>query len=132
LVASDVFEPCLQKTCEAFEAVRVDGGTRCDVPFKKRYYRAGLEIGNHAHAGPTGSPTALFHCHQDEGGSPVLQLSAAAQTRLFTANPRVINLHLAAQRIPSRIYHGSAEFVKHHPRGLVRGQTELTLEQLEQ
>jgi hypothetical protein len=129
LGASDVFETGLHETSEAFEAVRVDGGTRCDVPFNKRYYRAGFEIGNHAHAGPTGCPTTLLHCHEDEGSSPILELSAAAQTRLFTADPRVINLHLAAQRIPSPIYHRSAELVKHHPRALVREQTELTLEQ---
>jgi len=129
LCASDVFETGLGETSKAFEAVRVNGGTRCDVPCDKRYYRAGFEIGNHAHARPTGCPTTLFHCHQDEGSSPILELSAAAQTRLFTADPRVINLHLAAQCIPSRIYHRSAEFVKHHPRGLVRRQTELTLEQ---
>ena len=33
---------------------------------------------------------------QDESGSPILELSAAEETRLFTANPCVINLNLAA------------------------------------
>ena len=96
LVASDMFEADLRETREAFETVRVDRGTRCDVLIKKPYYRAGLEIGNHAHASATGSPTALLHCHQDEGGSPILELPATAEARLFAANPRVINLHLAA------------------------------------
>jgi hypothetical protein len=31
------------------------------------------------------------------------------------------------QRIPGRIHHGPAEFVKHHPGSFVTGQTELTL-----
>ncbi len=77
----------------------------------------------------TGSPTTLFHCHQDQGGAPILELSAAAETGLFAANPRVINLYFAAQRLPSRIYHRPAELVKHHPRGLVAGKTELTLQE---
>jgi hypothetical protein len=96
LVARDMLEANLRQTREAFETVRVDGGTKCDVPSKKRYYRAGLEVSNYAHASSTGSPTALLHCYQDEGSSPILELSATAKTRLFAANPRVINLHFAA------------------------------------
>src|SRR5688572_22512203 len=72
LVARDMLEANLRQTREAFETVRVDGGTKCDVPSKKRYYRAGLEVSNYAHASSTGSPTALLHCYQDEGSSPSL------------------------------------------------------------
>src|SRR3981081_1786697 len=40
--------------------------------------------------------------------------------------PIVINLYLAVQGLPSGVHHRPAEFVKHHPRGLVAGKTELT------
>ena len=43
--------------------------------------------------------------------------------------PRVINLYLAVQGLPNGIHHRPAEYVKHHPRGLVAGKTELTLQQ---
>src|SRR5207253_1144527 len=65
---------------------------------------------------------------QDESRPPFLKLSAPAESGLLAANPRVINLYLAAQGFPSRIHHRSAEFVKHHPRGLVTRQTKLALQ----
>src|ERR1035437_4608893 len=51
------------------------------------------------------------------------------QAGLLAGNPRVINLYLAVQGLPNGIHHRPAEFVKHHPRGLVAGKTELTLHQ---
>jgi len=69
----------------------------------------------------------LFHGYQNEGPSSVLELPAPLQPGLLGANPRVINLYRAAQGLPNRIHHRPAEFVKHHPRGLVTGKTELTL-----
>ena len=94
---------------------------------EERDYRVGLEVGNHAHADSTGSSATLFHCHQNESRPSLLELSAPPQSGLLAANPRVINLYLAAQGFPSHIHHRPAEFVKHHPRGLVTGQTELAL-----
>jgi hypothetical protein len=70
----------------------------------------------------------LFHSHPDESRPPFFKLSAPPESGLLAANPRVINLYLAAQGFPSRIPHRSAEFVKHHPRGLVTRQTELALQ----
>ena len=89
---------------------------------------AGLEVRNHAHADSTGSFTTLFDSHQDEGRPAFLELSAPSETGLLAANPRVINLYLAAQRFSSRVHHRPAEFVKHHPGSLVTRKTELTLE----
>jgi len=68
-----------------------------------------------------------FHDRQNESRSSILELPAPLQPGLLAANPRVINLYLAAQGLPSRIHHRPAEFMKHHPRGLVTGKTELTL-----
>jgi len=122
-----MFKTGLNQTGETFEAVRIDGGTWCNVPGKYRDYRAGLEVGNYIHASSTGRVTTLFHRHQNESRSSVLELPAPLQPGLLAANPRVIHLYLAAQGLPSRIHHRPAEFVKHHPRGLVTGKTELTL-----
>src|SRR3954454_4218409 len=93
LDTGDMLEAEFGETCEAFQTVRVDGGTRCHVLSKKPRYRAGLEVGNHPHPGATGSPTTLLDCHQHESGSPILELSTTAETGLFAANPRIINLH---------------------------------------
>src|SRR6516225_2952682 len=60
---------------------------------------------------------------------PPFELSASSQTGLFAANPSLINLHLAVQRLPRRIHHRPPEFVKHHPNGFITGQAELTLQQ---
>ena len=92
-----MFKADPNETCETFEAVRIEGGTRCNVPGKYRDYRAGLEVGNHVHASSTGRVTTLFHGHQNESRSSILELPAPSQPGLLAANPRVINLYLAAQ-----------------------------------
>jgi hypothetical protein len=56
-------------------------------------------------------------------------LSTAAETWLFGANPRIVNLHLAAQRFPICVYPCSVQFVKQHPGRLVARKTELTLKE---
>ncbi len=119
----------VNETCETLKAVRVDGGTRCNVAGKYRDDRAGLEVGKHVHANSTGGLTTLFHGHQNESRSSVLELPAPPQPGLLAANPRVINLYLAVQGLPNGIHHRPAEFVQHHPRGLVAAKTELTLQQ---
>jgi hypothetical protein len=95
-----MFKASRNKTGETFETVRVDRGTRCNVPRKYRDDRAGLEAGNHVHASSTGRVTTLFHGHQNESRSSILELPAPAQPGLLAANPRVINLYLAAQGLP--------------------------------
>ena len=125
--ASDMFKTGLNETCETLETVRIDCGTRCNVSGKYRDDRAGLEVGNHVHASSTGGLTTLFHGHQNQSRSSILELPAPPQPGLLAANPRVINLYLAVQGLPRGIHHRPAEFVKHHPRGLVTGKTELTL-----
>jgi hypothetical protein len=122
-----MFKAGINETCETLEAIRIDGGTKCDVSGKNRDYRAGLAVGNHVHASSTGRATTLFHGHQNESRSSILELPAPLQPGLLAANPRVINLYLAAQGLPSHIHHRPPEFVKHHPRGLVTGKTELSL-----
>jgi|AntDryMetagUQ889_1029465.scaffolds.fasta_scaffold15642_1 hypothetical protein len=129
LDAGDMFKASLNETCETFEAVRIDGRTRCNVPGKYRDDCAGLEVGNHVHASSAGGLTTLFHGHQNESRSSVFELPTPPQPGLLAANPRIINLHLAVQGLPNGIHHRPAEFVKHHPRRLIAGKTELTLQQ---
>src|ERR1039458_1536913 len=129
LVASDVFKAGLREAGEAFETVRIDRGSRCDVLDKERNYRGGLEVRNHFHPDSTGSFPTLFDSDQDKSGSAVLELPAPSETGLFPANPRVINLYLTVRRFPSRIHHRPTKFVKHHPGSLVTRKTELTLQQ---
>jgi hypothetical protein len=129
LDTSDMFKAGVNETCETLEAVRIDRGTRCNVAGKYRDDGAGLEVGNHVHSNSTGRLTTLFHGHQDESRSSVLELPAPAQPGLLAANPRVINLYLAMQGLPNGIHHRPAKFVQHHPRGLVAAKTELTLQQ---
>src|SRR5271157_396601 len=74
------------------------------------------------------SSATLFDRHKDKSCPSLLELSAPPETSLFTTNPRLIHLHLAAQRFPSRVHHRPAEFVQHHPCGLVAGQAQLTLQ----
>ncbi len=73
LVASDVFKAGLREAGEAFETVRIDRGSRCDVLGKEGNYRGGLEVRNHFHPDPTGSFPAFFDSDQDKhkrlGGS---------------------------------------------------------------
>src|SRR5215472_889712 len=118
----------LSETCVTFESVCVEGRTGCNVPHHDRDYRAGLEVANHIHANSTGSSTTLFHGHQNESRSSLLELTTPLQPGLLPTNPRIINLHLAVQGFPSGIHHCPAEFVQHHPRRLIPGQTELTLQ----
>ena len=95
---------------------------------EERHYGCGFEVGNHTHADTTRSSSTLFDSHEDKSCSPMFKLSASPQSSLFTANPRLIHLYLSTQRFPSRVHHCPAQFVQHHPRGLVAGQTQLTLQ----
>jgi hypothetical protein len=129
LDASDMFKAGLNQPCEAFETVRMDGGTGCKVTSKYRDYRAGLKVGNHVHAGSTGGSSTLLHSHQNERRSSILELPAPSQPGLLAADPRLVNLYLTAQGFPNCVHHCATEFVKHHPRSLVTRKTELMLQE---
>jgi len=124
-----MFKAGLDQPCEAFETVRMDGGTGCNVTSKYRDYRAGLKVRNHVHAGSTGGSSTLLHSHQNERCSSILELSAPSQPGLLAANPRLVNLYFTAQGFPNCVHHCPTEFVKHHPRSLVTRKTELTLQE---
>jgi hypothetical protein len=121
LSAGDMFEAGFRETLKALEAVRVDGRTGRDVLAEEGDDGLGLEIWDHFHSDAPRAPATLFHRDQNQRGSSPLELSAPAKTGLLAANPRFINFYLVVQRLSSYIHHGPAEFVKHHPSGLITG-----------
>ena len=129
LSSGNMFQPSFRETLKAFESIRIDSRARRNVLLEKGDDGLGLEIGDHFHSDAPRSSATLFHRDQNERRSSPLELPASAETGLLAANPRFINLYLAVQRLPRYIHHGPAELVKHHPSGLVTGQTELPLYQ---
>ena len=58
--------------------------------------------------------------------APSAQLAAAAQSGLWTADPRVVDFHLPMQRLARGIDHRASEFV---PAGLISRESQLTLQE---
>lgn len=127
LSARDMLEDFVQ-TREGFKAIGEDRRTGNNVLGEKVVDRCRLEVGDDRHAdAPRGCP-ALLHGGQDECGSAPLELSAASDTGLDTAHPRVVDLDRTPKRFASDIHHRSSELVKHHPGGLVTPKPKLALE----
>jgi hypothetical protein len=127
LSTGEMFEPGFRETLETLEAIRIDGRAGRDVLMEEGDDGLGLEIGDYFHSDAPRGPATLFHRDQDQGRTSPLELSASAETGLLAANPRFINFYLAVQRLPTYLDHGPAKLVKHHPGGLVTGQTKLPL-----
>lgn len=125
---NDMFVADLRQARKALETVSVDGGTGFNVLGQEGDYRRSLKVGNHRHADSTGGSPAFFHSHQDQRRPAVFELSASSESSLLAANPRIVNLYLAAKRSARRIHHRPTKFVKHHPRRLVAGEAELPLQ----
>ena len=88
-----------------------------------------LKSGNHRHAHAARFGATFLDGDQHQRGVAALQLAAPAQPGLRTADPRVIDLHLAVQRLASRIDHRAPQLVQQHPRRFVPTKAELPLEQ---
>lgn len=126
LRARDMLKDFVQ-TGEGFKAIGKDRRTGNNVPGEKVVDRCRLEVGDDRHADSPRSCPALLYGGQDECGPAPLELSAASNTGLGTAHPRVVDLHRTPKRFASVIHHRSSELVKHHPGGLVTPKPKLAL-----
>ena len=124
-----MIEPRLLEAGEAPQAIGVEGGAGRNLLFDQRRHRGCRKVSEDGHAN---SPRALapsFHGDQYRHGVPTFQLSAASKARLRPANPGVVDLDLAMQRLARHIDHGPPELVQHHPSGFISTQSKLALKQ---
>jgi len=129
LFERDMVEPRLLKTGEAPQPVGVDGGAGSDVLPNHRGEGARLEIRNDAHPDAPCGVATPFDGDQDRNGPTAFELPAATKSRLWTADPGVVDFHFAMKWLASRVDHGTPQLVEHHPRGFVPSQAELPLQQ---
>src|ERR1700693_886818 len=87
------------------------------------------KIRNDRHASTPGCASAFFDRYDDQRRFAPAELTASSQTRLWTPNPCIINLHFTAQRFAPDVDHRPPELMENHPGGLVAGHSELALEQ---
>ena len=128
LGAGDVLKPRRLQPGERLQTIGIDGRARGHVPLEHSGDGGRLEVANHAHADTACPAAPLLDGHQHEGGPPAFELAASAQPRLRTANPGVVNLDGAVQRLAGRIHHGPAQFVEHQPRRFIAAEPELALQ----
>src|SRR5262249_19073978 len=63
------------------------------------------------------------------GRLSTFQLATASQSRLMPADPRVVNLNIAIERLARSVDHGTPQLVQQHPCGFVSTQPQLPLEE---
>src|SRR5882724_5257175 len=129
LRARDVLVSCFLQAREGLQTVGVDRGARSDILHNEGAQCGRLKVWDHGHAQPPRRYAKLYNGNQHQCRSAPLELSASAQTRLGSANPGVIDLHLSVEQVTHHVDHRSAQLVEHHPRRFVSAQSQLTLEQ---
>src|SRR4030095_1598745 len=129
LLPRDVPIPGFVQTRETLQRIGVDRRAWSDMLLDKATERGCLKVWDHSHPHSPRRLTALLNGHQDKSGSPPLELTTSAQTRLGTTNPGLINLYLSTQRRACRVNHSSAPRVEHTPGRFVTAQFQRTLEQ---
>src|SRR3990172_267511 len=114
---------------EALETVGVDGGTDRDIPGHEVPHRCPGEVRNDLHSHSSRHAPTSFDGdeHQRFLASP--ELTAAPKSSLSSANPPLVKLDLASERLPSRVHHRSTKLVENHPCGLVAANPELALQE---
>src|ERR1700756_3065776 len=86
--------------------------------------RCTFEIRDDGHSSPPGSAATFLHSR----GFPSLQPPTPPQSGLGPANPGLVDLHFAAQRLAFQVDHSPPLLVEHHPCCLVALQTKLALQ----
>ena len=87
------------------------------------------EIGQHSESDSPRPIITLFDGDQHGDRAAVFQLTTSGDARLRPANPGVIELDIAMERLAGRVDHGSSQFVEHHPGRFVASDSELTLDE---
>ena len=118
---------CLQ-ILEAF-AVGVDRRSRTDVLLDEIDHRGLFEVRDHRHPNATGDATAVFNRRHHNRRLSAFELTTAPQAGLWPADPGVVDLHLAMQRLARRVDHGTPQLVQQHPCGFVPAESQLPLDQ---
>ena len=128
LLERDVAIPSRLQAGERAEAVGVDRRTAGHVRLDDAAQGDRREIRQHNEADSPRTIIPLFDGHQNGDRATVFQLTASGDAGLRPANPGVIELDVAMERLAGRIHHRSAQLVEHHPRGLIAPQPELMLD----
>ena len=129
LNAGDMLETHPFQAAERFEPIGVNGRTWGHVLHKEVVDGVGLEVGDDGHAeAPRGFSSPLDGGQGERRPTP-LELAASSDTRLGSADPRVVDLDFAPQRFASEVDHRSPKLMEYHPSGFVTSKPKLALEQ---
>ena len=129
LCPRDMLVPCFLQPSKGLETVSVDRRARRDVLLDETAQRRRLKVRDYGHADPPRGLATLLDGDQHQSGSAASELAAPAKPSLGTANPRVVDLHRAVERLAGSIDRRSSEFVQHHPGRLVASEPPLALQQ---
>jgi len=113
----------------SFESVGVDGCPRRDVVSDEVEHRGLREIRRDYQPHAARAIGSFLHRDQHDHRFASFQLATPAQAGLGSANPGIVDLHVAVQRLAGRVDHGATEFVQEQPRGLVPANAQLPLQE---
>lgn len=114
---------------ESSQATAVDRRPLGDVLLENGGHGVRSEVREDHHADTARALAPPFNGYKNRNGAPILQLSTPFDSRLRPADPGVVDLDLAVERLARRIDHGPAQLMEHHPRGFIPAESELALEQ---
>ena len=129
LGARDVVVARRLQATELLESVGVDGRPVGYVLGGEVGQRGLAEIRDDGHSGPARAGSALLDGDGHKRRFSALQLPTPAQTRLWSAHPRVVDFDLPVQGVPGGVDHGSPEFVQDPPGRLIPTDAQLVLKQ---
>src|ERR1044071_7448327 len=105
---------------ELLQAVAIDRRARRDVLLDEGQQRRRLKIGDYRQPCTSRPGSALLDGDHHERRFSPLQLTTAAQARLRTSDPRVVDFDLAVQGLARQVDHGPPELVQEQPSRLRR------------
>jgi hypothetical protein len=129
LGARDMLIARLLQARKLLQAVAIYRRALRDVPLDERQQGRRLEIGDDDHPCATRPSSAFLDGDRHQRRFSTLQLPTAAQSRLRTSHPRVINFDITAQGLARGVDHGPAELVQEQPGRFVPPDGQLSLEQ---